>query len=197
MRVLFSWYKFFFKEKINNSINPNIFLNKNEINIFKHFGENSILPDQKIILNPKYISIGNNFKAMYNLRIEAWDEYKGEAFNPEIKIGENVIFNSDVHIGAIKNVTIGDNVLIASRVFISDHFHGDSSIEMMRIPPMNRPLFSKGPILIEKNVWIGEGVSILSGVTIGEGSIVGANSVVTKSFPPYSIIGGVPARLIK
>lgn len=56
---------------------------------------------------------------------------------------------------------------------------------------------SKGPIIIENDVWIGFGVIILSGVTIGRGSVVAAGSVVTKSFEPYSIIGGNPAKLIK
>lgn len=149
-----------------------------------------------IIQNPQYITIGEGFKAMYNLRIEAWDEYKGQRFSPEISIGNNVILNSDVHIGAIRKIVIHDNVLIASRVFISDHFHGDTTIESLKLPPAERPLVSKGPVIIGKNVWIGEGASILPGITIGEGSIIGANAVVTKSFPAYSIIAGVPARKI-
>lgn len=56
---------------------------------------------------------------------------------------------------------------------------------------------TKGPIIIEDDVWIGYGVIILSGVKIGKGSIIAAGSVVTKSFPPYSIIGGNPAKLIR
>lgn len=53
------------------------------------------------------------------------------------------------------------------------------------------------PVVIEDDVWCGANVTILKGVTIGRGSVVAAGSVVTKSFPPYSIIGGVPARLLK
>ena len=53
------------------------------------------------------------------------------------------------------------------------------------------------PVVIEDDVWCGANVTILKGVTIGHGSIVAAGAVVTKSFPPYSIIGGVPAKLIK
>ena len=52
-------------------------------------------------------------------------------------------------------------------------------------------------VTVEEDVWIGCHVTLLSGVTIGRGSIVAAGAVVTKSFPPYSIIGGVPAKLIK
>lgn len=57
--------------------------------------------------------------------------------------------------------------------------------------------YSKGSIIIENDVWIGFGVTILSGLTIGKGSIIAAGSVVTKSFPPYSVIGGNPAIKIR
>lgn len=53
------------------------------------------------------------------------------------------------------------------------------------------------PVVIEDDVWVGANVTILKGVTIGRGSIVAAGAVVTKSFPPYSVIGGVPAHLLK
>ena len=62
---------------------------------------------------------------------------------------------------------------------------------------MDRILKSKGRITIQDNVWIGDNAVILSGVTIGEGAIVGANSVVTKDVPPFTVVGGVPARIIK
>ena len=53
------------------------------------------------------------------------------------------------------------------------------------------------PVVIEDDVWCGANVTILKGVTIGHGSVVAAGAVVTKSFPPYSIIGGIPAKLLK
>ena len=53
------------------------------------------------------------------------------------------------------------------------------------------------PVVIEDDVWTGANVTILKGVTIGRGSVIAAGAVVTKSFPPYSIIGGVPAKLLK
>jgi acetyltransferase-like isoleucine patch superfamily enzyme len=134
---------------------------------------------------------------LYNLRIEAWDKYSMQSFAPEITIGNNVTFNTDCHIGCINKVTIGNNVLIASRVYISDHSHGDVSAEALSKSPEMRDLVSKGPVIIEDNVWIGEGACIMPGVTIGANSIIGANAVVTKSFPVNSVIGGVPAVIIK
>ena len=97
------------------------------------------------LLNPQYISMGANFRALYNLRIEAWDTYGDQKYSPEIVIGNNVVVNSDVHIGCINKVVIGDHVLMASRVYISDHSHGEISADALSLPPVKRPLISKGP----------------------------------------------------
>ena len=164
---------------------------------FKKIGHNSLLPIDCIIKNPQYISIGEGFAAMYNLRIEAWDEYREQKFSPEIIIGNNVIVNTDVHIGCINKVVIGNGVLMASRIYISDHSHGHIGESELVIPPTERKLFSKGPIIIKDNVWIGEGVCIMPGVTIGENSIIGANAVVTKDVPPNVVAAGIPAKIIK
>lgn len=164
---------------------------------FKSLGGPCNIMEPYIIMKPEYISIGNNFSSLYNLRLEAWDEYEGQKFSPEIIIGDNVCFNTDCHIGCINKVVIGNNVLLASRVYISDHFHGEINGDIKNVPPTKRKLFSKGEVIIDDNVWIGEGVCILPGVTIGKNSIIGANAVVTKSFPPNSIIGGIPAKILK
>lgn len=136
-------------------------VNKNGLDILS-------MPEGCIIHNPQYITIGKKFQAMHNLRIEAWDEYEGQRFTPSITIGDNVIFNTDCHVGCINEIRIGDNVLIASRVYISDHFHGEINEKALKIPPRQRPLVSRGPVIIEDNVWVGEGVCILPGVTIGK-----------------------------
>lgn len=194
--------KEFFKKKLSKFlfliINSNEYLALTETTYkFKHLGIGSIIPLNSTIMNPQYISIGNNFNSLKNLRIEAWDKYSKDSFLPEIKIGDNVCFNTDVHIGCINKVSIGNNVLLASRIYISDHSHGDVSLEALAVSPIMRPLKSNGPVIIEDNVWIGEGVCILPNVTIGTNSIVGANSVVTKSFPSNCVIAGVPAKIIR
>lgn len=127
-----------------------------------------------------------------------------ESFSKDRKkslvFGKNVQINDFVHINALNHVYIGDNVLIASKVFITDLAHGsyvgndfDSDPD---IKPIDRVLSSKDVNILD-NVWIGENVSILPGVTIGKGSIIGSNSVVTKSIPERSIAVGNPAVVIK
>jgi hypothetical protein len=146
----------------------------------------------------QYIKIGKGFTTGFNCRIDALNinNLKEKYL---IEIGENVEINDDVHIGATEKIIIGDNVLIASKVYISDHNHGSYKGEEQDSPmsmPKKRKIYSS-PIKIERNVWIGEFVSILQGVTIGEGAIIGTMSVVTKDIPPYTIAVGSPAKPIK
>lgn len=195
-------FKFFFKCKIFGLINRIDKIYKEVYDWhtsiqFKSVGENFELPRTRMIKNAQYISIGKNFVAMANLRIEAWDQYRDQKFCPEITIGDNVIFNTDVHIGCIDKVIIGNNVLLASRIYISDHSHGEVNIKALTATPALRPLISKGPVVIEDNVWIGEGACILPGVRIGRNAIIGANAVVTKNVPENTVVAGVPAKAIK
>lgn len=163
----------------------------------KTIGTNFVVRKKVIIKNGKYISIGNDFLAMNGCRIEAWDNYAGELYSPEIIIGDNVSMNVECHIGCINRIVIGNNVLLGSRVFITDHAHGSSKLEELKIAPNQRKLFSKGPIIIGDNVWIGENAVILPDVKIGDGCIIGANAVVTKDIPNNCVVGGVPAKIIK
>ena len=123
------------------------------------------------------------------LRIECWDKYAGYSYFPQIVIGNNVSCNYRCHIGAVNKIVIGNNVLMGSQVLIIDHAHGEGNVDMFQAP-IDRKLFSKGPIVIEDNVWIGDGVCILANVTIGCNSIIGANAVITKDIPPYSTVVG-------
>lgn len=145
----------------------------------------------------RYMKIGNNFRACANLRLECIDGWNGELFSPKLTIGNNVTLHYRCHIGCINSIVIGNNVLMGSNVFITDHSHGTLEATSKDISWIRRPLLSKGGVVIKDDVWIGENVTILPGVTIGEGSIVGANSVVTHSVPPYSIAAGNPAKVVR
>ena len=97
--------------------------------------------------------------------------------------------------GCINRIEIGNHVMIGSYVLITDHSRGE--LERTNVPVAKRQLLTKGSVIIEDNVWIGEHACIMPGVTIGEGSIIGANAVVTHDVPPYSVAVGVPAKVVK
>ena len=115
-------------------------------------------------------------------------------------IGENARIGDYVHINADYKIEIGDNVLMASKIFISDTNHGNYKGNDQSSPDENPTLRNLiySPVKIGKNVWIGENVVILPGSMIGDGCIIGANSVLTgKSYPSNTIIAGCPASVVK
>ena len=149
------------------------------------------------IRGKKFIRISSGFTTGRNCRIEA---YPSDNKSVVISFGENVQINDFVHITAMENVSIGNNVLMACKIYISDCSHGiyegNANDSLPDSHPIDRTYKTK-PVRIEDNVWIGESVSVLPGVTIGKNSIIGANSVVTKNIPENSIAVGNPARVIK
>lgn len=164
---------------------------------FKSFGVGFGLGKDYNILNPQFMQFGENFWASHRFRIEAIDYYENQTFSPKIVIGDNVSMGNDNHIGCIDKIEIGNNCLFGSRIYITDHDHGGTTLDALQLPPEKRKLVSKGPVVIMDNVWIGDGVAILSGVTIGENAIIATNSVVTKDVSANTVVGGIPAKTIK
>ena len=164
--------------------------------LFKSVGPNSIILKLESFLNPKQISIGSNTiieKGALLRCYNASDNRIGKIF-----IGDNVNIGLNCNISSCNRIEIGNGVLTGRNVMINDNSHGDTKSRMdLQGNPINRSVISKGSVIIGDNVWIGENVVILSGVTVGENSIIGANSVVTKDIPPFSIAGGIPAKIIK
>ena len=166
---------------------------------FKRAGSVNLSPDS-FIRGHSHIEIGDHFSAGRNFTLEAITEHNGIKFDPRIVIKDNVEIHDFVHIGATHYVEIGNNVLMASRIFIADHNHGIYAGEGQTppdTPPARRPIDRDKSVIIEDNVWIGEGAAILPGVKIGKGSVIGAGAVVTRDVPTYSIAVGNPARVIK
>lgn len=149
-----------------------------------------------VIHNGKNISIGDNFLCADNCELSVWSERVKNMKTPEISIGNNVAIASYSYISCANKITISDGVLLGVNTFITDNFHGDSSIAEKFVIPNNRKLYSKGEVIIGRNVWIGRNVCIMPGVTIGDYSVVGANAVVTHDIPSNSIAVGVPAKVI-
>ena len=115
--------------------------------------------------------------------------------NPSlVSVGDDVYLGDGVQLYAWnERIVIGSNVLIAAGARLITRKHGFADV--------GRPIATQGydnaPIVIEDDVWIGFQAVILPGVTLGRGSIVGAGAVVTRDVEPYTIVGGVPARLIR
>ncbi len=160
-------------------------------------------PGARLVRFPIYVRgrhamrFGARFTTGRHVRLDA---FPLRSAGPVLVIGADVQLNDSVHIGAVELVEIGDNTLIASRVFITDHSHGSygspDPASYPEAPPAQRPIVAR-PVRIGRNVWLGEQVCVLPGVTIGDGAIVGANAVVTRDVPPYTIVAGNPARVIK
>ncbi|MDO4189596.1 MAG: galactoside O-acetyltransferase [Lachnospiraceae bacterium] len=104
-----------------------------------------------------------------------------------IKIGKNVVINSNMLAMARGGITIEDDVQIAANVQLLTNNHD----------PYERRILPCRPILIKKGAWIGAGATILPGICVGAHAIVGAASVVTKDVPDYAVVVGNPARVVK
>lgn len=166
---------------------------------FKQFGKQSIIGLRTSFCGEKYISIGKDVIINEGVRIHAnyQHNYTQQALDPQIQIGDNCNIGHQSHITAINRIIIGNNVLTGPSVLITDNAHGESKKELLDTPPHHRPLCSKGPVIIEDNVWIGEGAMIMPNVHIGHGAIIASNSVVTNDVPAYCVVAGVPAKVIK
>jgi acetyltransferase-like isoleucine patch superfamily enzyme len=110
-------------------------------------------------------------------------------YGKHTKIGKNVFINFDCVFLDLGGITIDDNVLIAPKVSLLSEGHP--------LSPQDRHSLVPGPIHIKTNAWIGAGATILPGVTIGENAVVAAGAVVSKDVPANTVVGGVPAKIIK
>ena len=163
---------------------------------------------------PPYISVGTNFViedyaeimglskegivcgdnvTIGSFAIIKPSSYYGNSIGIGLKIGDNSNIGPYCYVGCSGRVVIGNNVLVGQRV----NFAGENHI----FEDVNRPIRDQGvmlgSIIIEDDCWIGGSSVILAGVTIGQGAIVAAGAVVTHDVPSYSVVGGVPARIIK
>ena len=110
-------------------------------------------------------------------------------FGKNISIGKDVFINSGCHFQDQGGITIGDSALIGHNVVLATINHG--------LDPAENRKNHYVPIRIGKHVWIGSNATVLPGVTIGDWAVVAAGAVVTKDVPPYTVAGGVPARVLK
>lgn len=115
------------------------------------------------------------------------------AHRARVRIGKRSQINPYTVVYGGSGVTVGDDVMIAPHCILAAGNHDHQQLDQ---PMRTAPSISRGPIVIEDDVWVGAHCTITDGVTIGQGAVVGANSVVTRDVPAYAIVAGVPARVI-
>ncbi|MDH5828674.1 acyltransferase [Sphingobacterium faecium] len=140
----------------------------------------------RIFLLGKFGMIGKNFQIR---------PYVSIVGGKNIFIGNNVTLRSftQIHAGKTAKVTIEDDVLIAPGVLITTNQHNFKNISI----PIRLQGGSSNDIRIKNGAWIGANAIIMDGVTVGQNSVVAAGAVVTKDVPDFSVVGGVPAKIIK
>lgn len=158
---------------------------------FLSYGDNVSIKFGKIeISNPENISIGNNVSINYGTWIAARPFPNCKSL---LEIGNNTIIGRYNHIYASTSIKIGNGVLFADKVYVSDNLH---EYEDVTKPILEQPIKQLKLVNIGDESWIGENVSII-GASIGRHCVIGANSVVTHDIPDYSVAVGVPAKVIK
>ena len=144
--------------------------------------------------------IGRDFRAGRLLWLEAVSQYGLQRLEPRLLIGDRVSCSDGVHIACAFTVAIGHDVLIGSKVHVTDHNHGRYSGPMPHSSPNEAPAqraLAGAPVVIGDRVFLADGVIVLPGSVIGAGTIVGANSVVCGALPADAICVGNPARPIR
>jgi acetyltransferase-like isoleucine patch superfamily enzyme len=162
--------------------------------VFKSMGANCIIRRPILLRNCGYTQLGNNVLIRDGVRIEV--VLSNPKRTPDLRIGDNVSIEQNVHIVCHSRVIIGSNVSITANCAIVDVTHPFDS--MTHIPNIgNRILDEDSYVEIGEGTVLGFGSVVLPNVKIGKMSFVGANSVVTKDIPDYGIAAGVPARLLR
>ncbi|HFU4497076.1 TPA: hypothetical protein ACGPAS_001050 [Streptococcus suis] len=171
---------------------------------YAQFTKNCVYGDRLgLDFTSKCISAAKN-----NIQIGSGCEIKGTLYSCDkgtIHIGDNLYMGYNSFIGAVESVYIGNDVIIASNVRIFDNNNHPTDPEKRR--EMSHSDFygdlwswtqsDHKAVVLNDNVWVGEYSAILKGVVVGEGSIIASHSVVTKDVPPYSIVAGNPAKVVK
>jgi acetyltransferase-like isoleucine patch superfamily enzyme len=110
-----------------------------------------------------------------------------------LRIGRGCDFGYNNHITAVRSVAIGDYVLTANNVYISDNAHGYEDVSR---PIMHQPVIFKRAVSIGDGTWIGENACVI-GASVGRNCVIGANSVVLHDIPDYCVAVGAPARIVR
>lgn len=177
---------------------PKRLLRRRGFRKYARVGENFIYSAKSKCLaqKPKLIEIGANCMIIGRLESQAAGR---------ITVGDYTAIHEHSVVGSVDHITIGAYVMISNHVHIYDNNNHPTD------PALRREICLAGhrgnttrwehadhaPVVIEDDVWIGEYATVLKGVTVGKGAIVAAHAVVTRNVPPYTVVAGNPARVVK
>ena len=197
--VLIKFYRAIKRRKHTKKIKPYVELNENSCYLSDFF-----VDLRHPVQGKKYLRIGTN--CLIN------GKFIFETESGSISVGNRCHIGSSTLISRSK-IIIGDDVTIAWNCTLYDHDSHSLNWEERRYDTLQEyqdmlnygdPIKNKewsfvktAPIIIDDKVWIGLGVTILKGVHIGEGAVIAARSVVTKDVPPWTVVGGNPAKILK
>ena len=148
---------------------------------FRDWGRGSVMVAPLKVRGTDRISVGSEC-ALYG---GIWLEAEGDG---SVEIGDGVYCGHGVHIHGVDRVVVGARTMLADGVFVGAGGHD---------PAERMAVTNGGPIMIGRDVFVGQYAIVLGGVTIGDGSVVGAGSVVTKDVPAGAVVAGVPAKILK
>jgi acetyltransferase-like isoleucine patch superfamily enzyme len=164
------------------------------IHRFGALGEGSIIRPPYTIVSAERIFIGARTTIGPSSLLSVVTEHKGERYTPLLRIGDDCSIGQNFVVGCIYEITIGNNVLVSSNVFIGDTIHGYRDVTR---PVIDQPLEKRGAVHVDDGAFIGINAVILPGVRIGQNAVVGAGSVVTATVPSFTVVAGNPAVIIR
>jgi acetyltransferase-like isoleucine patch superfamily enzyme len=162
---------------------------------FKNIGSNIKIGYLPTFSNPKYFSFGSNIIIGNRATLYAIDNDLFSKRQPKLTLGSNLYIGHNVTIHCMNEVCLGNNVVLSDYIYISDVSHGIKIIPNKSI--MEQQWESPGKVVIGEGTFLGHGVKILPNVELGKNCIVASGSIVTKSFPDYCMLSGIPAKIIK
>jgi len=153
---------------------------------FRAIGDNVVFEPGTLVFHPESIRLGNNIYVGHYTILKGY-------FENEMVIGDNTWIGQGCFFHSAGGLTIGANVGIGPHVKIITSFHVEEGVSV----PILFSEISQAPVVIEADCDIGVGAIILPGVSLGRGSQIGAGAVVTRHIPPYSVVAGVPGRILR
>lgn len=161
---------------------------------FGRLGKGCNIHKPLYIMGKKHIFFGGGVTILPNARIEAITSYNGQTYSPKITVGDRTSFGQNLHLCSCQEVTIGNDVTFSANIYIADVAHDYRKIG---VPILQQELLVK-PTRIGDHCFIGYGACIHPGVTLGKQCIVGSNAVVLAGdYPDFSVLAGVPAKIVK